>query len=177
MQITYFKMKITPFYLLEKVKQSLPRNKVAPSWSWERPCYGVSLHSFIPSIIYLAKKSTGVLFLQQEYNYGVSLRTNFLWAKLAFHTTLWRTQGEERECVRVSYQYSQQCVHPSASVAPEHLQTPPQAAICTGHSYATEVPSGRLDPPLLAAVWVAKAAEPSRTPPPAPSPASSRKLI
>lgn len=78
MQITYFKMKITPFYFLEKVKQSLPSNKVAPSCSWERPCYGVSLHSLIPSIIYLAKKSTGVLFLQQEYNYGVSLRTNFL---------------------------------------------------------------------------------------------------
>lgn len=78
MKITYFKMKITPFYLLEKVKQSLPRNKVPPSCSWERPCYGVSLHSFIPSIIYLAKKSTGVLFLQQEDNYGVSLRTTFL---------------------------------------------------------------------------------------------------
>lgn len=77
MQITYFKMKITPFYFLEKVKQSVLRNKVSPSCSWERLCYRVAFHSFIPNVVYLAKKYAGVLLLQQERNYGVSLRTNF----------------------------------------------------------------------------------------------------
>lgn len=57
--------------------------------------------------------------------------------------------------------------HPSGSLNPEHLPTPPQTATCTVHSHASEVPPGLLGPHLLAAnapPVAPIAAEPSRTP-------------